>query len=81
MDKEQKRLRLSQIREEEEKIRQKILYHRRQIDKFTTYEFEFFHFDTLEWSKKRLQHRHKIGILMNDEETLERERMRILHGE
>lgn len=75
MDKEEKRLRLSEIRKEKEKIRQKILYHRRQIDKFTVYGI-----DKFEWSKKRLQHRQKIGLLMVNEEILDNEIKRILHS-
>jgi hypothetical protein len=74
MDKEQKRLRLSQIREEKEKIRQKILYHERQINKFTVHGI-----DTPEWSTKRLQHRHKIGTLMNEDAGLYNERLQILY--
>lgn len=72
MDKEQKRFRLSQIREERENIRQKILYHRRQIDKFHVHGI-----DTVEWSKKRLQHWKKIELLGIEDQNLEYERKRI----
>lgn len=73
MDKEQKRFRLSQIREERRNIGQKILYHRRQIDKLRVHGI-----DTIEWSRKRLQHWRKIELLDVEDQNLEYERKRIL---
>lgn len=74
MDKQEKQQVLFQIQKDREKIRQKILYHLRCIDKLTINGW----YD-LGLPKKKLQHREKIGLLLADDKRLENERLRILH--
>lgn len=71
MDNPQKILLLQQIREEKEKIHQKILYHRRQIDKCTTH-------GRMSDPGKALKHWDKIAELNIMNSQLDRQRREIL---
>ncbi len=72
MDRQQKSLILQQIREEKEKIYQKILYQRRQIDQCAPH-------GTMQNPSKALKHWSKIAELNLMDKELDRQRYEILN--
>lgn len=72
-DREEKKAILENIRAEKERVRQKILYHRRKIDKLHSYSF-----DTPERGKSRLAHWRKIELLNIEYEDLDRQRKSVM---